>query len=189
MIIQRLFSEKEKKNKSSHKSEVVVGGTGLAITGKNLKDDLGYDKGTRLGLERGRLKARQKEMKEAKELQAEVSNIKSGGFRFEKFRPHRISNVFIRNSGVGQVEAANNALNVYDAAKKDKNHKIAEKQLKSAEKHANKAVEFLTDEIASQKKLRNSAALKTGGRVATGLALTGGAVAGVHQLKKKKNKK
>lgn len=196
MIIRRLFSsnnkDKDKKKKSSNKAEILAGGTGLAITAKNLKDDLGYDKGARFGLEQGRFKAGKSEMKEAKEILEDVKALKNPGAYHApvegkpKYWGHE-SHWFNRNYGKGQIEAAENAIKSHFLANKIGYKKIAEKQLNSAEKHAGKAVKLLKDEIASQKLLRNQAAKKMAGKAGAGLALTAGTVAGIHYLKKKKN--
>lgn len=135
-IFSKTDSSTEKKN---NKAEVVTAGIGLGATlGKTVKDykDLDIDV---LSHRKG---ARKRELAQANEILKDVNTIRNNGFYVNKFRGSE-NHWFNRKTGTGQLEAANNAMLYHDKANDLGLHKIARKQLKSAEKHAKRQLKCL----------------------------------------------
>jgi hypothetical protein len=194
IVKRRLFSKNGDTKKKDNKKELIVAGTGLTATGSKVLHDIYKDGG--VIDKKHTLKFDLTDLSAANNTLNEVKYLK-GESVVEPFLFDQSGHTFIRSSGQGQNEAAHNALKNYNHAikrgsevtsKKEKAYyrKHAKKQLKSAENHAEKAVEMLTEDVAGAKKSLVKSYKKLGRNAAIGLGLTAAGVAAINKLKNKK---
>ena len=192
-LYRKLFGEK-----NSKKKELVAGGTGLAAVGGKVLHDLYKDDG--VVDRKGTLKHWLNDLDLANNTLDEVRYLK-GESTVRPYLFDQTGHMFKRASGQGQTEAAHNALKYYNLAKKGASeatsnkekayyNKIVKKQLKSAEKHARRAVELIegNDVIPAKKNLVKSYK-KLGRNAVIGLGLTAASVAAINKYNKNKSNK
>ena len=188
MIIprQKSFSEKKEKDK---KAEKIVGALGVSATGAKLVRDFG-EEGHDINFQNYSIKSTKQDINRSKEILKDVSDLRDPN----KMHPERMrftdgrNRFFRRNSDVGQLEAAENAMYWHDKAKDAGLKGVAKKQLKSAEKHAKKALELSTKRLADKEAERIKSFKSLGKTGAAGLALTAAGVGITHEAKKLHNK-
>ena len=203
MIILRQYGYSEKKN--DHKAEIATGIAGLGTTvGLGLRE---YK--NNVEPYKSQLKYLNNNIDSAKDILDEINTEirQKGGYdavhydrvrdpinpeyQIKKFKNKHYRASYIKDSGSGQLERAEDSMARYDKFKSMKNRKArnakkAEHELDKAEKRAKKALEYFEKDKKTYEGLKKSGLKKMGIIGASGAALTAGTIAGIRAYKKHK---
>ena len=118
----------------------------------------------------------------------------NGKYQIKKFKNKHYRATYRPDSGLGQLERAEDSMARYDSIKSRtkrsaRNNKKAEHELDKAEKRAKKALEYFEKDKKVHSELKKAGLKKVGIIGASGTALTAASIAGIHAYKKHKKDK